>query len=67
MSSVFIYNAEFQVLICLRCQTCIRSNRKEQTRYLYNHPHHIKGQELKMLLNLFETYPLNSSDHTNVP
>lgn len=67
MSSVFIYNAEFQVLICSRCQTCIRPNRRGQTRHLYNHPHHIKGQELKVLLNLFETYPLNPGDHTNVP
>ncbi len=67
MSSVFTYNAKFQVLICERCETCVRPNRKGQTRHLYNHPHYVKGEELKKLLALFESYQLNPGNHQNVP
>ncbi len=58
MSSIFTYNSVFQVLICTCCETCIRPNQKGQTRHLHNHPHFIKGEELKKLLSQFETYVL---------
>lgn len=67
MSSVFIYNTEFQILVCTQCKTCIQPNRKGQTRHLYSHPHYTKGDELKNLLGLFDTYQLNPGDHSNVP
>jgi superfamily II DNA or RNA helicase len=58
MAASFAYIQGSGVVLCADCQTCLLPTRSSQERHLRQPPHHLKGPQLRALLDLFATYQL---------
>jgi hypothetical protein len=63
----FSYLLANGALLCTDCQTCLPPARASQERHLRQPPHHIRGQQLQTLLDLFATYTLRRADQVALP
>lgn len=62
MSTPFVYNATYQVLICTICAGCIKPSKSSQSGHLRKEVHGLKGKPLQATLALFANHP-----HINGP
>ena len=61
MAGVFRYLQAHGVVLCVECGTCLLPSLTSQERHLRQPPHHVKGPQLRALLDLFATYELRAS------
>ena len=55
-----MYYAEYQVVVCKTCKTCIGPSQKSAEKHLRSQPHHLTGQTLKSYLQYTDSLKLNS-------
>jgi len=67
MSEGFLYQPEWQVLLCEECGFSLRPERDLWLRQLRQGPHCLRGAPLKALVKLFGSYELRAPEQVAVP
>ncbi len=67
MSEGFLYQPEWQALLCKECGFCLSLRRDLWLQHLRQRPHCLRGAPLKALVELFGSYDLRAPEQVAVP
>jgi hypothetical protein len=67
MSEAFIYLPEWGVLLCTLCGYCLQPRPDVWVPHLRQHPHGLRGAQLKRLGELIGSYKLSAPQNVRIP